>query len=364
MKRILGILALLVALPVTAQELEIKPYGYFKVDLGFDSALSSHGNFAMYVKPYEIGGSASSTSLTARQTRLGLKINRDEMSGIVEFDFYGGGAENKNIPVLRKAYVDVPIGGLDLRAGQASDLVSPLVPNTINYTVLWGAGNIGYRRPLVKLSDRTKHLNWGVAIARNIGDDLNGDQILDGDAACTPAIQSRLGLPLAEGTELGVSGHYGRRTSDGAAEETYHSWSVNFDFRITVTPGFRILGEGYTGANVGSYYGAVLNGDCVTDLESRGGWVNVQADATDRTSFSIGYGIDDLANESTTRFANHPFTRSRNQVLFTNTSFEVVKGVTIGLEVSRWATHYLNVDADTVEEPVNYRAQWSLKSIF
>ena len=173
--------AALMTCPIAAQEMQVEPYGYFKVDLGYDSALSSHGNFAMYVQPQLDGSRTATTNLTARQTRLGLRIQRETLSGIIEFDFYGGGAENKNLPVLRKAYVDVPISGVELRAGQASDLMSPLVPNTLNYTVLWGSGNVGYRRPIVQISDRTDAFVWGIAIARNIGGDLNGDSVLDGD---------------------------------------------------------------------------------------------------------------------------------------------------------------------------------------
>ncbi len=113
------------------------PYGYFKIDLGCDSALSSHGNFAMHVRPQTAGDHTATTKITARQTCLGLRIKREQMSGIIEFDFYGGGAENKNRTMLRKAYVDVPIGDIVLCAGQASDLMSPLVLRTVNYRVQW-----------------------------------------------------------------------------------------------------------------------------------------------------------------------------------------------------------------------------------
>lgn len=356
--------AMLMAGTVAGQDLRVEPYGYFKADLGYDSARSSHGNFAMYVRPQPDGGRTATTSLTARQTRIGVRIDRDDVSGIVEFDFYGGGAENKNLPVLRKAYVDIPIGGVQLRAGQASDLVSPLVPSTLNYTVLWGVGNVGYRRPIVQLSDGTENINWGVAIARNMGGDLNGDDVIDGDASCVPVAQSRIGLPLASGTEIGVSGHYGLLKSDGATEDQYNTWSVNFDVRIQIAPRIRLLGEGYTGVNAGAYFGAVLNGDCVSDLESRGGWVNAQIAATNRVDFSIGYGIDDLANERTTTLADQPDTRSRNQVVFVNATTEIVTGVTTGLEVSRWATRYINVSETADPEPVNYRLQWSLQTGF
>ena len=69
-------------------------------------------------------------------------------------DFYGDGTvhENKAEPLLRHAYVELTKGNYDIIAGQTNDLISPLAPNTLNYTVGWDAGNIGYRRPQVRFT--------------------------------------------------------------------------------------------------------------------------------------------------------------------------------------------------------------------
>jgi hypothetical protein len=283
---------------------------------------------------------------------------------LIELDFYGGGPENKNLPMLRKAFVDVPVGGITLRAGQAPDLMSPLVPRTLNYSVVWGAGNIGYRRPLVQVSNRTHRMNWGLAIARNIGGDLNGDSILDGEASCVPVAQGRLGVALTTGTELGLSGHYGLLKSEGAAEDKYNTWSINADLSARIASRATLLAELYSGANTGAYFGAVLNGDCATDLKSRGGWINLQTRTSDRTSLSVGYGIDDLVNESTTRVAFEPNARSRNQVAFGNATVDLASGVTTGIELSRWATRYINIDPAFAAEPVDYRLQGSIQVEF
>ena len=57
-----------------AQETEFNCYGYFKLDLAYDSAVSSHGNFIMYVKPYAERSAAKTLNITARQTRIGLNV--------------------------------------------------------------------------------------------------------------------------------------------------------------------------------------------------------------------------------------------------------------------------------------------------
>jgi hypothetical protein len=91
--------------------------------------------------------------MTANETRLGAKIkgpNVDgmEISGRVETDFYGGGAaENKPNLMMRHAYIELgwPHEKFSILAGQTSDVISPLVPTTLNYSVCWWVGNMAGR---------------------------------------------------------------------------------------------------------------------------------------------------------------------------------------------------------------------------
>ncbi|MEM8484713.1 MAG: hypothetical protein AAF564_04155, partial [Bacteroidota bacterium] len=105
-----------------------------------DSAISSHGNYIVYVKPQRDGRESAALSLTARQTRLGLNLERAAVRGKLEVDFYGATPENKNALLLRHAYVEFPLGPLHFQAGQTADIIAPLVPATINYSATWGAG--------------------------------------------------------------------------------------------------------------------------------------------------------------------------------------------------------------------------------
>jgi hypothetical protein len=338
--------------------------GYFKVDLAYDSAVSSHGNFIMYVKPQASGTSTHTLNLTARQTRLGMNVTRDRAKGRIELDFYGGGAENKNLIVLRKAYVDVEAGPFVLRAGQASDIISPLVPSTLNYTVAWGVGNIGYRRPIVQVSVNRAGTSFALGVARNISSDLNGDSVVDGEASCMPVVQSRLGHKVGN-LALGVSGHYGfMQNNQGNVEDDYNTWSLNIDAKVAVTPALTVQGEAYRGANTGAYFGAILNGDCVTDLESQGGWVSASYAVSPKVSVGVGAGVDDLRNETTTYVAHLADARTRNEMLFGNLIFTVVPGITTGVEISHWKTTYANVTAGNEISPTAVRLQWSLQTAF
>ncbi len=337
-----------------ADETRITWYGNFKLDLARDSGVSSNGNFILYAKP----GSTATLNLTARQTRLGANVERGAMKGKVEFDFYGESPENKNTLMLRHAYVTVPVGPLQLEAGQGSDLISPLVPSTLNYSVAWGAGNIGYRRPQVKLYQQSRRFYWGVAAARNISGDLDGDKLVDGESSGKPALQSRLGVsgsPAGRKLSLGAAAHYGwcSCATDG---RNYNNWSLSGDLKLALTQRLALLAEGYTGSNLGQYAGAIYNTDRVEGLRSSGGWLNAQYQLA-VLSFSAGGGRDQVRKRDLSAVAQ---ARAANTFVFANAQYELLPGYRLGLEVSRWKTDYLNPEATARDT----RLQWSIQGSF
>ena len=136
-----------------------KPYGFIKMDTAYDDSRTTSGNFVLYVPNEAAHKNDNEFNMTARQSRLGLDIVAPTMFdweawGRVEIDFYGDGAkhENKGAVLLRHAFVNLTKGNFSFLAGQTSDLISPLYPNTLNYTVGWSAGNIGYRRPQLRVT--------------------------------------------------------------------------------------------------------------------------------------------------------------------------------------------------------------------
>jgi len=127
-----------------------KPYGYIKLDAVYDDSRTNYGNFILYVPDESKNDNNNEFNMTARQTRIGLDILAPESSdweakGRIEIDFYGDGTakhENKAEPLLRHAFLEVKKGQFSLLAGQTFDLISPLVPDVLNYTVGWAGGNI------------------------------------------------------------------------------------------------------------------------------------------------------------------------------------------------------------------------------
>ena len=97
--------------------------------------------------------------MDVRNTRLGFDVGGPRIAclgdavggGKVEIDFQNNAlnvtsGENKSTIMLRHAYFDVKNDDFRLLVGQTWDVISPLNPGMLLYSVGWDGGNIGYRR--------------------------------------------------------------------------------------------------------------------------------------------------------------------------------------------------------------------------
>jgi len=297
--------------------------------------------------------------MTARQSRLGVNLrHRTEsappIEAKIEIDFYGGGAENKNRPQLRHAYFDInwPQRGWMLRAGQTSDVISPLAPTTLNYTVAWWAGNIGYRRPMARLtktvtSESGNESRITMALSRTIGDDFGpGDSGVDSGVPTLQAAASR-SWRAAGGRRatVGISGHWGQERLEetmGQPVPEFDSWSANLDLQLPVAGRGTIKAEAWSGANLDDYFGGIGQGIYfaeATEIEATGGWLAYEARFGSETLASMGYGLDDPKDEGPPVGA-----RSRNQVAWANLLWDFRPALRFGVEGSWWQTAYLGGD--------------------
>jgi len=350
-------------------------YGYIKLDASLDSAKTNDGDFAYVVLPYAEGEEDNEFNMTAKQTRLGMKFTADdesdvEVGGRVEFDFYGGGGENKPNPMLRHAYLTMDFDALQVLAGQTSDLISPLNPTTLNYIVLWKSGNIGYRRPQIRLSKSMKlgegsKLTLAASANRNMGRDE------DGEDTGQPSLQGRLGFAtkLAGGkpATLGVSGVYGTETD--AAGDEFERTGVSVDVAVPLGDMFEIKGEYFTGKNLAVHLGGVGQGiavepdttargreaDGATEIEASGWWAQLTVRPSDAVCVNLGAGTDDpeLPDYACADMIE------KNTSYYGNVIWNVTPSAYIGLEYMMLETEYVGFD----EEPSAYednRVQLSL----
>jgi hypothetical protein len=345
---------------------KFKPYGYIKLDAVYDDSRTNYGNYILYVPTESTKKNDNEFSMTARQTRLGVDITAPAAGdwtaqGKIEIDFYGDGPtvhENKAEIMLRQAFLTLTKGNFSLLAGQMPDLISPLNPSTLNYTVGWSAGNIGYRRPQIQMSynatlTEMNRLITGLSIARTkglINEDLDGKGQNDGEESGVPTVEARIALATKSLTEkestFGISGHYGKETinwseaTPGDKDQSLKSWSLNFDFDIPVTGKFSIKGEVFKGANLDDYFGGALQGINKTTrkvIKTTGGWAQAGYKLTDKWQYYAGLGVDNPSDKDL-----NSGDRAKNGFIFLNAQYKPISPVTIGLEFSHWKTEYVN----------------------
>ena len=362
--------------------LEIQLYGHIKADASYDNSRTTPGNYVLWVDSEATNNDDDEFNLTANETRLGMRIRGPEegviqTSGRIEFDFYGNyAAENKAKIQMRHAYLQMnwPDKLFSVLAGQTSDVFSPLAPSTLNYTVLWDAGNIGYRRPQIRLTknfplDTNAEIKLQGAVARTIGTTsaLTGSE--SGEDAGFPSIQGRAGLTFPwlndKPTKIGLSGHWGEEEYDIAssgANKKFHSWSINLDVEQPINCWLTIKGELFTGKNLNTYFGGIgqgvrpikdANGITINhnnEIDSKGGWITATIRSNKKWRFNFGLGIDDVDSGDV-----NMGDRILNRCVFGNAVYPITKNAEIGMELSHWQTEYKGLgDADDM------RAQLSL----
>jgi hypothetical protein len=338
---------------------DVQFYGYIKADASRDSSRTNPGNFVLYVDREDQRKNDAEFNLTANETRLGMNFSgpsSDTMktSGKVEFDFFGNYAdENKAKIQMRHAYMNLewPDAQLSFLAGQTWDVISPLNPSTLNYSVLWVGGNIGYRRPQVRLtkglsvSDEVSVKLEG-ALTRTIGrTDVTGSET--GEDAGVPTVQGRVSATFPffgpKPTTIGVSGHRGKEEYDidpTGRNVTITSQSVNLDVTQPVCKWMTIRAELFSGKNLNTYLGGINQGVNTTTLrpiDSRGGWIAASLGPWDKWSSAVGFGVDSVDRDDV---VDNNTVRTRNSCLFGNVRYDVNARAQVGLELSRWNTHY------------------------
>ena len=339
--------------------LDIQLYGFIKLDAAYDTSRIENGNYAKWVENESANDDDDQFNMTANQTKLGAKItgpDGEEMktSGQVEVDFYEGGSENKARLMMRHAYMklDWPEKRFNIIAGQTSDVISPLYPSTVNYSVYWWTGNIGYRRPQIRLTkelgfDTGGSLKLEGAISRTLGDDSFTDTD-SGEDAGFPTVQGRASITIPmfgpEDATIGLSGHWGEEEYDTAADgddEEFETWSVNADYTQPICEKVAIKAEVFSGKNLDAYLGGIGQGVTLTginqyeEVASKGGWIAASLGPWNTKRYNVGVAMDDVERGDV-----NDGDRVLNRSVFGNVYCAVNKHTDIAFELSHWRTEY------------------------
>jgi hypothetical protein len=349
----------------TKGDFKIVPYGALWGNSVFSSERTNPGSYTLWVQSASAQGGENEFVVDGRNTRLGIDVLGPKVplvgcaqsGGKVEIDFQGGFPgvtiqENKGIVLLRHAYVEVKGEDFRLLAGQTWDVISPLNPGMLMYSVGWDGGNIGYRRAQFRaerylacsdcaLLTLQGSINQNCYEASgNARSEYAGWPVIEGRAAVT--LGERKGpdaLPIA----FGVSSHIGNEQFDitgGSQNLDVPTWSLNADLRIPITQRLGFQAEFFTGSNLDAFLGGVGQGiDPVTfqGIRSTGCWCEVWYDWTPSFHSHVGYSLDD-PNDDDLHLVGE---RTYNQFYFGNVIYDLTKQFLVGLEVSSWKTLYL-----------------------
>lgn len=356
---------------VVWSNLDIQLYGYLKLDAAYDSSRIENGNYAKWVERENTNSNDDQFNMTANETRLGMLINGPDnadvkTSGRAEVDFYEGGAENKARLMMRHVYLklDWPEDRFSIIAGQTSDVISPLVPSTVNYSVCWWVGNIGYRRPQIRFTkevSQSGNVDWKFegAFARTIGRDnttLAGTTD-SGEDAGFPSVQGRVSVTLPlygpKRSTIGLSGHKGKEEYElntSGHDKEFTSWSMNADFTHPVKSWLAIKAEAFTGENLDAYLGGIGQGVTTTglnqydEIRSTGGWIAASLGPWDKMRFNTGVSMDEVERGNV-----NSGDRTVNRSVFGNMFYSVNKQTEVAFELSHWNTDYKGTgDAESV----------------
>jgi hypothetical protein len=343
----------------------ITPYAWLWATAVYETERSAVGDYTLYVLSAQDQGE-SAFHMDARGSRVGFDVlgpricffDNAQSGGKLEIDFHGQFVtENKSGVLLRHAYWEVKNEDFRLLAGQTWDIISPLNPNTIMYSIYWGAGNIGYRRAQFRgeryfsFSDCCL-LTFQGSINANIVSDIASAATpgFSGDHSAWPVLQGRTAFTFGDRGKggrpvtLGVSGHIGEQVYDFTAapaqDDVYlRTWSTCVDLRAPITDRFGFQGEYFMGQNLGTYLGGILQGVDVGNrrsIYSHGGWISMWYDLTPRLHSQVGYTIDDPLDADLSSASS----RTYNSAYWGGFLFDITKQFTTGIELSSWRTLY------------------------
>ena len=224
----------------TKGDFKIVPYAWLWGNSVYSTERTNTGSTTFFVESATKQGEPEFI-VDARNTRIGTDVVGPRIAcldcatsgGKLEIDFQGAttNTENKAALLLRHAYWEVKNEDFRILAGQTWDIVSPLFPGVIMYSVGWDGGNIGYRRAQIRgerflsVSD-TMLITFQSSINQNIFSDsiTNGlgvaGNTVRGEPSSWPIVEGRVAVTLGERKcpgalpiTFGVSSHVGQQES-------------------------------------------------------------------------------------------------------------------------------------------------------
>lgn len=344
---------------------KIIPFGILIANLNYNTSSLDSGSIVGFANP-DIPTNTPDFDISPGNTFLGVdihwpKIGKWEINGKVDFDLRGPTplrANNLFAPLFIHVYGEAKTERYRLMAGQAEDLVSPLISNSLNtYPFSFVPGKLGFFRPQARFEtyqpigdDFT--FSFKGAIAQSIQTFQVANEVI-GDQTGLPDGQMRLALGYGKPDlndpyqrrpfEVGVSGHLGQRRgtqlSAPLATQDFTSWSADVDLSFKIGRKLRLDVEYFKGSVLGDYAGGIFqtfNPVRLVSIRSVGAWAQLSYNISDKWQVNVAYGRDDPYNRDLAIGQ-----RSLNYSGFGNFYYKITPRLWVATEFSRWTTTWV-----------------------
>ncbi|MCI0642951.1 MAG: hypothetical protein L0Y72_19115 [Gemmataceae bacterium] len=320
----------------------------------------------------------STFTMNARLSRLGVVYTGEkakwlcdaELEARVEMDFYNtldNVIASRAMPRIRLGYAKATWGGFSVMLGQNWDIISPLYPTINDDVLMWNAGNLGDRRPQLRLNwdldlghDRHFIMTVGALATDSVGrTDFGNDGFFDGEDTGVPGFQGRMAIKnpshLAHkgSNEIGVWGLWSADATNvpiGLSKRSHFtSYVVGADWQFPLCDWLELRGEAWYGRNLDDYRGGIAQGVNTflgQEIRSSGGWSEFLIKPFEWYQLALGATIDDPVNRDVRGTA---LPRVYNITYYAGNRFPVGGGLTLGLDFEFWRTGYLGLEEGTAE---------------
>jgi len=354
-------------------------YGYFKLDAMYDSGLPSHQEIPFWVRP-DTGTNGGNFEMTAKETRLGMNFAGPEaaggtLTGKLEMDFYGNINTPSNLSGnhafslrTRHVYLNWDFGKWSLLAGKTWEPYIIEIPQTLNFSYYNFMGQLGLRKTQLRLTRKVgDNMELIGALIEPVGGvhgaDIDGDMQDDGGDAELPVFSGKVvyKVPIFNDkpANLGLSFVYGKENIDlppVGDPKKYDAWAVVAAFNLPLTDAITWKMSAFTGSNLDGYWGGIGQGINLarqTEIDSVGGWTQLQFKVSEKLNINLGYTIEDLEDGDLS-----PGMRSSNESWLINCYYSFHPAMLWGLEYFRQETGYKGgstADNDHVHSSLIYR---------
>ncbi len=358
------------------KDAKFRLYGFLRLDAIFDDSRPNNTQVISSVRSEDPDAASairaddndSSLTIHPRLTRLGLDFDGPrieplggaKVDGKLEIDFYnllpsGITSNSREFIRMRHAWFKLAWERFSLLAGQREDVISPIFPIVNSDLVMWGAGNLGDRRPQVR-GEWSNGLFTATGMlgltGSDDGQDLDTDNLLDGEDSALPTLQGRFAAAVDGWVEKqkiagGVWGHWARERTNSAVggENSWDSWALGADLTLPLLVNLWLKGEIWIGRNLDDVRGGIFQGVNRTtgeEIRSRGGWIELGWKPLEWYAVTAGLAADDPHKDDLNSGVTSDVSKDLNRIFYLANRFSFGP-VEIGVDYLHWTTEYVDV---------------------